>query len=263
MYALPRDRKVYLLRQNRSFKTASQRTMNPSSASYGPSGGLLPRLVPQLTGDTGLLKRISIIGWGSEPPSSSQRPTNSTGISHEPSGSPSRRSTSSTEEEAQIIRLQSTGGTWSSWWASTGTSASDSRRSGESTSAKWYIDGLKTSKVADIKFVKHLIALRVHLSTAQLGFIQDFVGPQKGLISLGQLLAVLVRKGEKRKNLGEVENTVLLEIIKCLRVLLNTDVSAVYISRGFIIYWFRLDSAKYPDRPRSYRIYHMRSIRHR
>jgi hypothetical protein len=129
-------------------------------------------------------------------------------------------------------------------------------------SAKWYIDGLKTSKVADVKLVKHLIALRVHLSTAQLAFIQDFVGPQKGLDALGQLLARLVGKGGKRKGLGEVENTVLLEIVKCLRVLLNTDVSPCIDSASrTITHLLRPDSAKCHDRLLLLRIYRTRSIR--
>lgn len=222
MHGLPRDRKVYLLRQNRHFKTANQQSANAAqaSASCGPSsgGGLLPRLVPQLTGDAGLLRRISIIGWGTPPlQKTSQDPASPTGTSHDLSKSPvSRRS-------EEIIRPQTTGGTWGNWWTSTASSTPDSRRSGESMSTKWYIDGLKTNKVVDIKLVKHLIALRVHLSTAQLALIQDFVGDEKGLDVLGQLLAGLVGKGGK-KNLGEVENTVLLETIKCFRVLLNTDV---------------------------------------
>jgi len=233
MHGLPRDRKVYLLRQNRHFKTANQQSANvaQASATYGPSsgGGLLPRLVPQLTGDAGLLRRISIIGWGT---TSSQKtpqdPASPTGTSHDLSKSPPGSPISRRSEEIQLIRPQTTGGTWGNWWASTAPSTPDSRRSGESMSTKWYIDGLKTNKVADIKLVKHLIALRVHLSTAQLALIQDFVGPEKGLDVLGQLLAGLVGKGGK-KNLGEVENTVLLETVKCFRVLLNTDVGFTHI----------------------------------
>jgi len=101
---------------------------------------------------------------------------------------------------------------------------SDKSRGGELKSATWYIDGLTSSKAYDIKLVKHLITLRVHLSTAKLAFIQDFVCTQNGLDALGKLLAGLVGKAGKWKNLSEMENTVLLEIIKCFRVLLNTDV---------------------------------------
>ena len=116
-------------------------------------------------------------------------------------------------------------------------------------SAKWYIDCLETSKTADIKLVKHLIALRVQLSTAQLAFIQNFVGPQKGLDALGQLLAGLVGKGRKKKTLGEVENTVLLETVKCLQVLLNTEVSLVKICQYILLFdTLRLDSVKYHGR---------------
>lgn len=249
MYAMPRDRKVYLLRQNRHFKTANQRSANASSATYGPSSGvgLLPRIVPQLTGDAGLLKRISIIGWGSGPTLSQKSSQDPTGSSHNLSKSPPNSPRRS--EESQVIRPQTTGGTWASWWASTSASSPDARRGGESMSAKWYIDCLKMSKVVDIKLVKHLIALRVQLSTAQLAFIEDFVGPQKGLDALGQLLAGLVGKGGKKKSLGEVENTVLLETVKCLQVLLNTEVSLVTFCLYILTFdALRLDSVKYPDR---------------
>jgi hypothetical protein len=76
-----------------------------------------------------------------------------------------------------------------------------------------------------MKLVKHLISLRVHLSTAKLVWIQQFVGEEKGLEVLGTLLAGLVGKGGKRRNLTDIETSNLLEIIKCLRVLLNTEVN--------------------------------------
>jgi diaphanous 1 len=148
---LPRDRKVYLLRQNRHFKTANQRSANAAqaSASYGPSsgGGLLPRLVPQLTGDAGLLKRISIIGWGSGTPSLQKASQDPTGTSHDLSKSPPRSPNSRRSEE--LIQPQTTGGTWGNWWASTGHScltregaANRCLRSGismVSRQAKWLI----------------------------------------------------------------------------------------------------------------------------
>lgn len=72
--------------------------------------------------------------------------------------------------------------------------------------------------------VKHLIPLRVHLSTANLAWIGEFVDERGGLEVLGGVLAGLVGKGGKRKRLGDVEEMVLLEVVKCLRVLLNTEV---------------------------------------
>ena len=236
MYALSPDRKKYLLRQSRQFRSANQREGGQPSyaASYGPSsgGGILPRLVPQLTGDSGLLKRISIMGWGSPATPLSSDQTLHDGSVHDLPGflpnSPAQPS-----EQLQPLTHQNTGSLWSSWWSSAGgerISASDNSRSGELRSATWYIDRLRSSKAYDIKLVKHLITLRVHLSTAKLAFIQDFVCPQKGLDALGKLLSDLVGKAGKRKVLSEMENTVLLEVIKCFRVLLNTDVCCQLIS---------------------------------
>lgn len=47
--------------------------------------------------------------------------------------------------------------------------------------------------------------------------------------ALGAILASLVGKGGKRRKLTDTEETVLLEIVKCLRVLLNTEVSRAYV----------------------------------
>lgn len=45
-----------------------------------------------------------------------------------------------------------------------------------------------------------------------------------GMDALGNLLYGLVGKGGKRRKLSDTEETVLLELVKCLRVLLNTEV---------------------------------------
>lgn len=76
-----------------------------------------------------------------------------------------------------------------------------------------------------MNLVKHLISLRVHLSTAIVAWISDFVDEEKGVEVIGTLLASLVSKGGKRKSLNEIEDMILLEIIKCLRVLMNTEVN--------------------------------------
>lgn len=75
-----------------------------------------------------------------------------------------------------------------------------------------------------MKLVKHLISLRVHLSTAQLVWIEEFLRDEKGMDALGTLLAGLVGKGGKRRALTDNEESVLLELVKSLRVLLNTEV---------------------------------------
>ena len=251
MYALSRDRKKYLLRQNQHFRSANQSASSqpPYAASYGPSSsaGLLPRLVPHLTGDSGLLKRMSVIGWGSG--TSGIASPEPKGVSNFTDGLPNSPMTSldvrpgKVVEEVQPLQVQNTGSLWSSWFTSAGgekASTSDKRTSQDSKSARWYIDSLNTNKLLDMNLVRHLITLRVHLSTAKLPFIQEFIGPEKGLEVLDKLLAGLVGKGGKRKSLTEIETTVLLEIVKCLRVLLNTDVSCSmhYFHVLFIVYHF-------------------------
>jgi len=74
--------------------------------------------------------------------------------------------------------------------------------------------------------VKHLIALRVRLSTAKLSWTQDFLGPAKGLEALEALLGkIALKKINKGESPTEEDRAVQSEILKCLRVLMNTDVS--------------------------------------
>lgn len=281
MYALPLDRKKYLLLQHQQFRSSSppstpnNRSSN-FSATYGPSSApaLIPRLVPQLTGDSGLMKRFSISGWGggaAAPSTSTTTTATATGRSSgefvtadgqgangvNGSGSSSSKKLKNqvdkvVEESTSPLQAQTTGGLWSSWWSSSGgekatvssrsnsisgpnssaalsssTTHSHSHSNSNSSTSKTptsYITALKSHKPTDSKMVKHLISLRVHLSTANLAWIGEFVDERGGLEVLGGVLAGLVGKGGKRKRLGDVEEMVLLEVIKCLRVLLNTEV---------------------------------------
>lgn len=235
MRSLPRDRKKYILNQNNLFKASTPQESSGVShptyaASYGPSSAaaLLPKLMPQLTGDGGLMRRFSIVGWGSGISTVASQSVDINGNGEVQNITGSTKQSSGSADEQQPIQPQNTGILWNSWWTSSGgekSSTPEKRGSKEYIdSARWYIDGLRIGKAPDMKLVKHLITLRVHLSTAKLSFIQDFVGSEKGLIALGTLLSGLVGKGGKRKNLSELEITILLEILKCLRVLLNTEV---------------------------------------
>lgn len=72
--------------------------------------------------------------------------------------------------------------------------------------------------------VKHLISLRVHLSTTNIAWIDEFVHGN-GMDALGRVLTGLVGENPSRhKLLTDTQQTVVLEIIRCLRVLLNTPV---------------------------------------
>lgn len=239
MYQLPPEKKQFLLHNQAMSRSstvsraagtrqAAAHTAVPST--YGPASAAayLPRLVPQLTGDSGIMKRLSIANWGS-----GGSPTPST--SEHGSGDFSHRrrdsvgSTKSPVDGAATWTLhpQSTGGLWSSWWASSGGEKGNvSGAKGIEKTPKWYVDGIRNGRATDTKLVKHLISLRVHLSTASLVWIEEFVGEESGMEAIAKLLGALVSKGGKRRKLTDIEETVLLEIIKCLRVLLNTEVDA-------------------------------------
>ena len=234
MHQLPVDRKLYLLEQHQQYRVSSARSHShvaqPSySATYGPSSGgnLLPRLVPQLTGDSGLMRRLSITGWGSasSAPHLSTSGSNRKGERPDPS-SPTQAHGATATEEPQPLQPQSTGGLWSSWWVSSGgekNATAQSKNMKEAKTPKWYVDRIK-GKTLDTKLVKNLISLRVHLSTARVFWVKEFVQTESGLDVLSAILAGLVGRAGKRKHLSDMEGAVLLEIIKILRVLSNTEV---------------------------------------
>ena len=230
MFEMSPDRKRYLLQQNRQIlatkdppsKSPQQSHNQPvHAASYGPSSAasLLPRLVPQLTGDSGLMRRISGVNWTSSAPSLAASETWSNRSSSEPV-----MEASDPIADTKPLQPQNTGG-WTSWWlSSAGEKANSSNKEVEHT-AKWYIDEIRSCKTIDVKLAKHLISLRVHLSTAKLVWIQAFLDQEQGLQALDGLLASLVGKGGKKKDLNDVQVSVLFGVMKCLRVLLNTEVS--------------------------------------
>ncbi|EMD40584.1 hypothetical protein CERSUDRAFT_102967 [Gelatoporia subvermispora B] len=242
MYHLPPEKKRYLLETGAATMSkataarSASKVVAAQASTYSPAttASLLPRLVPQLTGDSGIMKRFSIAGWGSGSGSDGGNTPKRSSTEH----SDRRSSTEATglcadELEAQPIQPQSTGSLWSSWWTSAGGEKASSDVKGQSKesgkTATWYVDGIRNKRSTDTKLVKHLISLRVHLSTANLAWIEDFVSEQRGMDVLGRVLEGLVSKGGKRKKLNEVEETVLLESVKCFRVLLNTEPGFRYI----------------------------------
>jgi diaphanous 1 len=131
-------------------------------------------------------------------------------------------------EEPQLLQPQTTGGLWSSWWVSSGGEKNATAQSKglikEAKTPKWYVDSIK-GKALDTKLVKQLISLRVHLSTARVLWVEQFVDGESGLDTLSVILAGLVGRAGKRKHLTDVEGAVLLEVMKIFRVLSNTEVS--------------------------------------
>lgn len=233
MYKLDPARKRFILRQNQDFQSnisisrasTSRSSEHPvTQPTFGPSGAtsMLP-LVPQLTG--GFMRRFSISGWGAAVSDHSGEFHTSNGNSNEGNTVAER-----VAEPIGPLQSQGTGGLWSGWWSLSGGAVGDKDPNQDTPqTARWYVDGIRSGKTTDTKLVKHLISLRVHLSTAKLIWIEEFSVEEHGMDALATLLAGLVGKGGKRKKLTDVEGTVLLEIIKCFRVLLNTEVNELLI----------------------------------
>jgi diaphanous 1 len=248
MYQMPLERKRYLLQQNRQFGSVSKATIsksfkkNSQPTTYSPaSGGNPPRLVPQVTGDS-FIKRFSVVGWGAGSSiSSSPKDDDDQAF---PSGAGKMmvggRRRSVEQPEPQPLQPQSTGGLWSSLWPS----SSGNGDKAQKETPRWYVERIRNGKTADMKLIKHLIALRVHLSTANLAWVEEFVQEEMGIESLGATLATLVGKGGKRKTLTEVENSTLFEIVKCFRVLLNTEVGAFVCRCSRMLTFHSLDLIK-------------------
>lgn len=81
---------------------------------------------------------------------------------------------------------------------------------------------LSAARTGSTELVRQLIALRVHLSTEKVAWIQDFVSLQ-GLKALESVF----KSTNERQKLGkqaDVDETIRVECIRCLRVLFNTEV---------------------------------------
>ena len=90
------------------------------------------------------------------------------------------------------------------------------------------IGELMCSKRVLSSVAKHLLNLRVALSTAHTGWIDDMLE----LGGLACLAAQLSRVCLAERQLGDVHEQIVTEVSKCLRVILNTDVSLATIHLG-------------------------------
>jgi len=233
MYRLPASKKWQLIEQARASRLSldgmASRSPQSTYSTFGTSSGgaLIPRLVPQLTGDSGILKRFSMATWGASgaAPSVTSPDLNQSSGEFDLGSGNSRAQVEKVAEVIPPLQYQTTGTMFSRWWASSGEEKNTETEC--AMSVKRSVDGLRGMK-ADSKLVKYLITLRVHLSTAKLPWIEGFI-KEDGMNALGNILALLVGKGSKRSTLADMESTVLIEIIKCLRVLLNTQVTSLFI----------------------------------
>lgn len=233
---------MYLLQSNRQSRANTMSRSNGAknyknavpASTYGPNSAsaLLPRLVPQLTGDSGIMKRFSISSWGTSGSFESRRSSLEDGLRN-----PDVKTAITQPVDVAPLNPQSTGGLWSSWWTSSGGDKPQGVTRETEKTAQWYVDIIRNARTSDTKMVKHLISLRVLLSTANLAWIEDFVNEESGLTVLNKVLGDLVVKAGKKK-LADVEEMILVEVIKCLRVLLNTQVGHSFIAHFHSLTYF-------------------------
>jgi diaphanous 1 len=191
MRSMPLERKKYLLLQSKQSRSvmgtpsSSQSSHQASSPGVASIDGVRSPISPQVTG-SGLLKRFSL--WGS----ASASPIVSTPI-QEP------ENTEAAQEFLPIVP-QITGSLWGNWWSGSPREAEKPKETDRSkpNSTEWYVDGIRNGKVTDTRLAKHLISLRVHLSTAKVAWVERFLGQEKGMDALAALLQSLVGKGGKR-----------------------------------------------------------------
>jgi len=126
------------------------------------------------------------------------------------------------------LEKQVTGGLWS-WW--TGNRP-------EEGSAEAYIEGLRAECVLNhveerreliisrrpTSLLKHLVSLRVTLSTAPMEFIIDFLDAR----GLDRLEVIMIKLAPVLKDKGDMNEQIVGEVLKCLRIIMNIDVSAFY-----------------------------------
>ncbi|GAA6035972.1 hypothetical protein JCM8097_005193 [Rhodosporidiobolus ruineniae] len=228
MRLLPDDRKRFLVMQHRD----SQARTAPEPLRPHKTGPVTEATSGSVFNN---VKRFSLasVGWSAVSPplesSSPQSPARPSSIyGGAPPGSPSVASPSPTRPTSPHLQTQPTGSssTWTSWWsaASNLTGAGQGGTEQAKDSPQFYVDQLRSTKISQRSLAKHLIALRVRLSTAKLSWTQDFLGSADGLGALEALLGRIVQKAsEKGAAASEEDKTVQAECVKCLRALMNTD----------------------------------------
>lgn len=146
MHAMSPEKKQQLIEQVRGQFDKNTAPSAAASSTYGPPSGslLLPRIVPQFSGDSGFFKRMTAFPtWGSttSPPAPMVNPKSRSSGEF---ATVSRSSLSSeiTEEDVQHIHPQATGSMFSTWWAVLRGETTPNNEN--SVSARAYVDSPNT-----------------------------------------------------------------------------------------------------------------------
>ncbi|KAJ1032638.1 hypothetical protein NDA16_000661 [Ustilago loliicola] len=191
--------------------------------------------------DGGASPRASVSGDVSSQGSNSTRPT--TVLSETGSLGSMDSKAQHNGEHNNTIKANHTGSSsgvtaslWSSWWGGGSTilgssGSNDAGVGNERNAALGHVSKLKDGKLSRKDLFKHLLSLRVTLSSAKLSWIDSFLQCD-GLGALEQIMQLEAdgivnslnsSKQGKQTERKEMSDAILLEAVKCLRTLMNIE----------------------------------------
>ncbi|PWZ03137.1 hypothetical protein BCV70DRAFT_12160 [Testicularia cyperi] len=151
------------------------------------------------------------------------------------------RTSSAEDPHMQTLKANHTGSSagiasslWNSWWGAAGSTGgvngASSSSAADRSGAVSYVAKLQDGKISRKDLVKHLLSLRVALSSAKLAWIDEFLDAE-GLQAIERIMqletegfvASLNVDRSRRTERKDLSDTILLEAVKCLRTLMNTE----------------------------------------
>ncbi|KAF9585106.1 hypothetical protein BGW38_003868 [Lunasporangiospora selenospora] len=113
------------------------------------------------------------------------------------------------------------GSLWSSWFGATPQPDTASVEENTEDNPQFYIDQLTSKSITQKTLAKHLLGLRIALSTAKLSWIRLFLDA-RGFRALEAVLEKIALKKRAGKA-NDLDETLQSECVQCLRVLMNTE----------------------------------------
>ena len=196
MRALDEDKKRVLLIQHQQLHGVD--TLRPHRT--GPGNRQMPMDAFVHAGERGggvlSIKRFSIAGWSSNTEDTPK--TASPTLSDSESFSSGLSSPVIFNSPPIPSPLLQTATGWTSWFSAGSpaklSASSISLANKPKDTPAWYIQQISSKRIMQKDLVKHLIALRVRLSTQQLPWIEEFLN-RDGVEVLEELLKIVVTKG--------------------------------------------------------------------
>lgn len=219
MRHLPPDRQQFLIRQQREANRAASGSPSPLRHSKtGPAH--------DAEANVGALRRLSMaVGWSA----AQDEPVKPKLVTRAMStyGALGGETGTGLVQSAVVPNPTGDATSWATWWTGASNATGTAQAVGEQAkdTPAFYVVQIKSAKVSIRSLVKHLIALRVRLSTAPFQWVEEFVGAANGLDALEGLLSrVTFARINHAEGQSDEDETLQAECVKCLRVLMNTDV---------------------------------------